>query len=529
MAISLVSNHEMRLSGIGEVTWGMTLSDIRTKIDNELPDGAKITKITLNFSGKSYNNNILKAYNEYVHCALTNSDSEAASNNEGGTGNCTNLFVYGPYEISGRGTTTLPNKSVDITKYFGEYAPHNVQNTSYSRLTIAFTSKAVYNKDETFSLSIDVTYEIPTYTITWANIDGKGGTKTTTVTRGTVPSYSGTPSSYVKDWQYINVFSGWSPSVVAATGNTTYTAQYTPKLRKYVIYRYDTNELAKGIPVSGFKTYYYNDTVTLKAEPPLHTEVSWRMQDDTFKGSSLTFKLDDDTLSKYCSNPDLNTLESYIVINIFANYKTYIVNFNESPENGGTVKVALYLDNEIIAWTVEDSMEVQYPNNALTIRADLNEGYRFVKWGDGNTDNPRSINISGNTTYTAIFEKVISTIAVQIPNEGGTISGLNIGEQTLEGGTQITLTAIPNRGYIFHSFVVSGYGSANSSLPEGVFYDNPYTEKIRHQGKSLIRVYFEKNLINNILADTSQSLKVLIDVGKEPEVLADSTKVYGYT
>lgn len=264
MAISLVSNHEMRLSGIGEVTWGIPLSDIKTKIDNEVPDNAKVTKITLNFSGKSYNNNIFGALNEYVHCALTNSDSEAASDTSGGTGNCDNLFVYGPYEINGRSTTTLPNKSVDITKYFGEFTPHNVQNTSYSRLTVAFTSKAVYNKDETFSLSIDVTYEVPKYTITWANIDGKGGTKTTTVERGTVPTYSGTPSK-ASDTQNDYTFSGWSPSVVAATGNATYTAQFTSKTRYYTITVKSNNNNYGS--VSGGGSYQYNATVTLKATP----------------------------------------------------------------------------------------------------------------------------------------------------------------------------------------------------------------------------------------------------------------------
>lgn len=420
MAISLVSNHEMRLSGIGEVTWGMTLSDIRTKIDNEVPDNAKITKITLNFSGKSYNNNILKAYNEYVHCALTNSDSEAASDTAGGKGNCDNLFMHGPYEINGRGTTTLPNKSVDITKYFGEFSPHNIQNTSYSRLTIAFTSKAVYNKDETFSLSIDVTYEIPTYTITWKNFDGKGGTKTTTVNRGTVPSYSGTPPSYVQDWQYINVFSSWSPSVVAATGDATYTAQFTPTLRKYVITRYDTNELAEGIPISGYGVYNYNDTVTLKAELPLHTEVSWRIEYDTFEGSSLTFKLNDNTLSKYPINADLNTLESYILVSVFGKYKTYIVDFNKSPEDGGKIERAYYdYNGEFVFGLVEDTTEIQYPDNSLTFNAVPNKGYRFVKWNDGVTDALRTVTIVGDTTYIAYFEiDKINNILVDTSRSG---------------------------------------------------------------------------------------------------------------
>lgn len=36
--------------------------------------------------------------------------------------------------------------------------------------------------------------------------------------------------------------------------------------------------------------------------------------------------------------------------------------------------------------------------------------YRFVRWSDGNTDNPRTVTITGDATYTATFEKVQYTI-----------------------------------------------------------------------------------------------------------------------
>ena len=39
------------------------------------------------------------------------------------------------------------------------------------------------------------------------------------------------------------------------------------------------------------------------------------------------------------------------------------------------------------------------------IKAMPNYGYHFVQWNDGNTDNPRTISLSHDTTFTAIFEK----------------------------------------------------------------------------------------------------------------------------
>ena len=42
--------------------------------------------------------------------------------------------------------------------------------------------------------------------------------------------------------------------------------------------------------------------------------------------------------------------------------------------------------------------------STTTITATANNGYRFVHWNDNNTDNPRTITVTGNATYTAFFE-----------------------------------------------------------------------------------------------------------------------------
>ncbi|MBQ8721614.1 MAG: hypothetical protein IJY67_05655 [Paludibacteraceae bacterium] len=41
-----------------------------------------------------------------------------------------------------------------------------------------------------------------------------------------------------------------------------------------------------------------------------------------------------------------------------------------------------------------------------TLTATPNDGYKFVKWDDGNTDNPRTITVTKDTTYTATFEEL---------------------------------------------------------------------------------------------------------------------------
>lgn len=40
----------------------------------------------------------------------------------------------------------------------------------------------------------------------------------------------------------------------------------------------------------------------------------------------------------------------------------------------------------------------------ITLTANANTGYHFVRWNDNNTQNPRTITVTGNATYTAYFE-----------------------------------------------------------------------------------------------------------------------------
>ena len=48
-----------------------------------------------------------------------------------------------------------------------------------------------------------------------------------------------------------------------------------------------------------------------------------------------------------------------------------------------------------------------YTNGSTaTLTATPNAGYRFVKWNDDVTTNPRTVTVTGNVTYTAYFEKI---------------------------------------------------------------------------------------------------------------------------
>ena len=79
------------------------------------------------------------------------------------------------------------------------------------------------------------------------------------------------------------------------------------------------------------------------------------------------------------------------------------------------------------------------------IEAIANDEYFFVQWNDGNTDNPRTVIVDKDTTFTAKFGGGVCTISATCDLQRGIVTGGG----KYGYGTQITLQAIPNSGYEF--------------------------------------------------------------------------------
>ena len=67
-----------------------------------------------------------------------------------------------------------------------------------------------------------------TYTIRFLNWDGSV-LQSSQLAQGSMPSYTGVTPTKPEDDNYTYTFSGWSPTVVAATANADYTAQFTAR------------------------------------------------------------------------------------------------------------------------------------------------------------------------------------------------------------------------------------------------------------------------------------------------------------
>ena len=99
-------------------------------------------------------------------------------------------------------------------------------------------------------------------------------------------------------------------------------------------------------------------------------------------------------------------------------------------------------------------------NDTAIIEALPREGYQFAAWHDGNTDNPRTITVTQDTTYIANFEPLTTyQLTVNYDPKQGHISGT--GEYY--PNEEATLTVTPLGGYRF-----SKWGDGNTDNPRTI-------------------------------------------------------------
>ena len=148
--------------------------------------------------------------------------------------------------------------------------------------------------------------------------------------------------------------------------------------------------------------------------------------------------------------------------------------------------------------SVEVTQEPSCDDNKSVFKAVANEGYRFVRWNDGNTDNPRTVVVTQDTTFVAEFAEQLPqyTITVTCDSKQGTVSGSGVYDE----GTQVTLTATANEGYEF------------AQWSNGVT-DNPYifsaTQDITLEAK-----FTATTAVENVSADGDTAARKVIRNGQ---------------
>ena len=212
-------------------------------------------------------------------------------------------------------------------------------------------------------------------------------------------------------------FSHWSngstdnPDTLFLTGDSTVTAYFVPNT--YTVSAY-SNDDSLGYATGGSGLYLDTITLTATITAPHHHFSHWN------DGNT-------DNPRAYCITGDTSFTAFFVV-------DTHTVTILSIDTTLGTVSGG----------------GTYTAGSTITLTATAHEGYRFVQWQDGNTDNPRMVTIESDTVYTAIFEEVVPmqqyTVTVNANND---TMGMVYGGGTYDAGTVITLTATANSGYRF--------------------------------------------------------------------------------
>jgi hypothetical protein len=112
----------------------------------------------------------------------------------------------------------------------------------------------------------------------------------------------------------------------------------------------------------------------------------------------------------------------------------------------GPYNITLHSNNNSMG-TATITQQLSCTNNTAVIHAIPNTGYHFVQWNDDDTQNPRTITVTQDTNFTAIFEVV--------PVYHVTVTANNSNMGTVTGGgdfpknTAVTIKATPEAGFRF--------------------------------------------------------------------------------
>ena len=198
--------------------------------------------------------------------------------------------------------------------------------------------------------------------------------------------------------------------------------------------------------------------------------------------------------------------------------KTIYYNVSISAGSNGTVSVN----------GVSGNYSQSVPSGTvLTVEGTGNTGYNFDEWSDGNTDNPRTITVTGDLTLTASFESAVVYYNISISaGSNGTVSVNGVSgnySQSVPSGTNLTIQGNPNNDYIFNGWsdgnttnprtiVVNSDLTLTSTFKEEPFYvennsDNTYNVCVGKNDTSApnVTVYYSSNGINWSLMGTTEN------------------------
>ena len=274
------------------------------------------------------------------------------------------------------------------------------------------------------------------YTVTWVNEDGTE-LGTSEVEYGTVPKYTGKTPTKADTAQYNYVFAGWTPEIVAVTGDVTYTATFTNTTRTYTV------------------TWKNGDTVLEKdenvkygAEPEYNGETPTKAADAQY---TYTFTGWEPTVSAVTGD-----------VTYTAVFSKTLNEYTVTWKNGDTV-----LKTEQVAYGATPVYSGETPTKA----GDAQYSYTFTGW------DPEIEAVTGAVTYTATFDQTVNTYTVTWKNWDDTV----LKTDTVEYGTVPKYTGeTPTKaGDAQYTYTFTGWEPTVSAVTENATYTATFTNTTR--------------------------------------------------
>lgn len=225
------------------------------------------------------------------------------------------------------------------------------------------------------------------YKIIWQNYDGTE-LETDSLPYEEIPVYEGPIPTKPATAQYTFTWSGWNIEITPVTANITYTATFTHTTNTYDV----TWKNWDGTTIKVDEDIPYGDVPVFDYELP--TKESTAQYSYTF--------FDWDATPGDDSPSGIETVKGHITYTATytATVRSYNLNLNTSEENSG------FLQGDGI---------YEY-GTSVAITTFPKPGYAFVGWSDGVKDRTRIVEITGESTYTAIYKKIgmyLNTIPIK--------------------------------------------------------------------------------------------------------------------
>ena len=385
----------------------------------------------------------------YARCTATTRSytitATAQYRNTDGTGDYTTGTTGGTASGGGSGNygTTKALTAVAATGYTfdGWYNSSGTRvstSTSYSpTITGAATYYARFTK-----IYYTITYNKGSYIASVSraservayNANALGSTATPTATtaefsysfsKWTVSTESGSTAS---------TSATYAPTAVKA--NATYVAVGSRATRSYTV-KFDGNG---GTPASQTLTRNYGATIGTFPTSPSKAQDNY----NTYSFNGWYTAASGGT--KIATTQQVTGAVTYYA-QYTATARSYTISTSVSPSGSGTVS---------------GGGSYAY-NSSVKLTASASSGYKFSKWSDGNTTNPRTITVTGNASYQAVFVVSTATVAVSLDSTSagrGSVSGGG----TFNIGSSVTVKCtMNNSGDVFGGWY-NGSTKVSSSL-----------------------------------------------------------------